>query len=217
MNTIINWIRGHQVLAFFIIVYAIAWPVLFLVYFIFPGNDVVTILAMPFIPFSPAISGMLISGIAEPRPKYESSKPRWIAFIVSWLISAPIIILHAKNNMGVDSVSVFIAFGIMGIFPAWVLSSVYARTHGVRKLFSTLLRPRGPAIWYQVIFLVFPGFVLLGFYITRALGGEAQFYLVDLGGERLARFCYSVVADSISRARSKFDRRVPVVFLASIL
>jgi membrane protease YdiL (CAAX protease family) len=146
MNKIKNWIKHHQVAAFFILVYMIAWPGMFLVYFVFPGNEVVEVLSMPFVLFSPALTAMLISGITEPRPKHEDSKP-----------------------------------GIMGIFPAWVLSSAYARTPGIRKLFSTLLKPRGPAIWYLVIFLIFPGFVLLGFYITPILGGKAQFYLADLG------------------------------------
>jgi membrane protease YdiL (CAAX protease family) len=181
MNKIKNWIKHHQVAAFFILVYMIAWPGMFLVYFVFPGNEVVEVLSMPFVLFSPALTAMLISGITEPRPKHEDSKPRWIAFILSWLFSATIIILHAKNNMGIESVPAFIVFGIMGIFPAWVLSSAYARTPGIRKLFSTLLKPRGPAIWYLVIFLIFPGFVLLGFYITPILGGKAQFYLADLG------------------------------------
>ncbi|MFC1879724.1 type II CAAX prenyl endopeptidase Rce1 family protein, partial [Chloroflexota bacterium] len=181
MKKLTDYIRHHQVAAFFILVYLIAWAGMFLVYFVFPGNEIVGALSMPFVLFSPALTAMLISGIAEPGPKYEDSKPRWIAFVVSWLISAPIIILHAKNNMGVESVPAFVVFGIMGVFPAWVLSSAYARTPGIRKLFSTLLKPRGPAIWYLVIFLIFPGFILLAFYITPILGGKAQFYLADLG------------------------------------
>ena len=181
MNKIMHRIRRHQVLTFFVLVYVMAWTGMFLVYFVFPGNEVVEILSMPFVLFSPALTAMLISGIAEPRPKHKDSKPRWIAFVLSWLISAPIIILHAKNNLGVESVPAFFVFGIMGIFPAWVLSSAYARTPGIRKLFSTLLKPRRPAIWYLVIFIIFPGFILLAFYITPILGGKAQFYLADLG------------------------------------
>ena len=181
MKTLTDYIRRHQVAAFFILVYAIAWPGLYLVYFVFPGNEVVGALSMPFVLFSPALTAMLISWIAQPRPKHDDIKPRWIAFTLSGLISAPIISLHAKNNMGVESVPAFIIFGIMGIFPAWVLSSAYARTPGVRKMFSTLLKPSGPAIWYLVIFLIFPGILLLAFYVTPILGGKAQFYLADLG------------------------------------
>jgi hypothetical protein len=49
----------------------------------------------PFIVFSPALMAMLISGIAEPLPRYENGKARWIAFLLAWLFSAPILILYA--------------------------------------------------------------------------------------------------------------------------
>lgn len=188
MNKLINWIKQHQVPAFFILVYAIAWTGMFLVYFIFPGNDGVLILSMPIVQFSPALSAMLIAGIAEPRPKHEDRKPRWVVFILSWLISALIMILHTRNNLGIVSNAVFIIFGIMATFPAWILSSAYARTPGIQKLFSTLLKPNGSAIWYLVIFLIFPGFILLSFYITPLLGGESQFFLADLGMRGAALF-----------------------------
>jgi membrane protease YdiL (CAAX protease family) len=190
MNKLTNWIKRNQVLSFFIMVYALAWPAMFLIYFIFPGNDGVVVLSMPFVLFSPALTAMLISGIAEPHPKHEGGKLRWVVFILSWLVSALIMILHTKNNLGLESVPAYIIFGIMAVFPAWILSSAYARTPGVRKLFSTLLKPRGPAKWYLVIFLIFPGFILLSFYITPLLGGESQFFLADLGMEGAAFFLF---------------------------
>ena len=91
MQKLTNWIKHHQVAAFFILVYGIAWSGMILIYFVFPGNELVEVLCMPFVLFSPALSAMLISGIAEPRPKHKSSRLRWIAFILSWLISALII------------------------------------------------------------------------------------------------------------------------------
>ena len=69
---------------------------------------------------------------------------------------------------------------------AWVLSSAYARTPGIRKQFSTLLKPRGPAVWYLVVFLIFPGFVLLDIGITKLMGGEVQFNLPDLNGHPIS-------------------------------
>jgi membrane protease YdiL (CAAX protease family) len=190
MNKIKNWIRQHQVQAYFVIVYAVAWPGLILVFFIFPGNEIVEVLSMPPVLFCPALAAMLISGIAQPHPKGEPTKSRWVVFIVAWLISAPILILHAWNNLGVELIPATIVFGIMAIFPAWVLSSAFASNPGIRKQFSTLLRPRGPARWYLVIFLVFPGFLLLAFYITRLFSGEVQFYLADLGIEGAALYLF---------------------------
>jgi membrane protease YdiL (CAAX protease family) len=182
MNNLTNWIRRHQVLAFFILSYAITWPGLFLVYFVFPGNQMVTVLLIPFVLFSPAFSAMLISGIVEPHPKHARSRSRWIVFTLSWLFVSTVLILYSWKIQKMDLVAAVIVINcIWALFPAWVLSSAYARTPGIRKQFSTLLQPRGPALWYMAIFLIFPGIPVLSFWITRLLGGEAHFYLDNLG------------------------------------
>jgi membrane protease YdiL (CAAX protease family) len=85
-------------------------------------------------------------------------------------------------------VVVIVISSLFALCPAWVLSSAYARTPGIRKQFSTLLKPRGPAIWYCVVFLIFPGIPLLAMGITRLFGGQAEFYLADLGFKDAAIF-----------------------------
>jgi membrane protease YdiL (CAAX protease family) len=180
MRKIRDWIRHHQVLAFFILTYAITWSIL-IIFFKFLADTGIDILIEPFVVFSPALVAMLISGIAEPLPKLGSSKARWIAFAASWLVSTPILVLYGWKVIGIEPKVAVIIYPFIALFPAWVLSSAYARTAGIRKNFSTLLKPRGPAGWYLVIFLIFPGILVLAFGITRWLGGEARFYLTDLG------------------------------------
>lgn len=181
MKEISEWIRHHQVVAFLVLVFAITWPGLFLVYFVFPGNQVVELLVIP-VAFSAALASMLVSGIAEPLPKHESSRARWISFIASWILSSTIQALYFWKVSRIDpTAAILIVSCIFALFPAWVLSSAYARTPGIRKQFSTLLKPRGPALWYLVAFLIFPGMLLLAVPITRLLGGRADFYLADLG------------------------------------
>jgi len=176
-----NWIRRHQVLAFFILAYALSWSVL-LIYFAFVQEDPTGgVLIEPLVVFSPALMAMLISGIAKPLPKHQGGGSRWIAFVLSWLISAAILILYAWKVYQIDEPAVtVIVFSMLAVFPAWVLSSAYARTPGIRRHFSTLLKPRGSVLWYLVVLIFFPGIPLLGMGITRLLGGEAQFYLADM-------------------------------------
>ncbi len=188
MKSIAEWIKRHQVLTFFLSAYAITWPGLFLIYFIFPGNPIVEALAGPFVVFSPALTAMLISGIAEPHPRSGSGRPRWIAFGLSWLVSAVILTLYGWKIQEIELNVAGMLYGIMALFPAWVLSSAYARTPGIRKHFSTLLKPRGPALWYLVVFLIFPGVPLLAMAIARLFGGEAQFYLSDMAFQDAAIF-----------------------------
>ena len=175
MNKFFEWIKQHQVAAFFILVFIITWPLFILYFFVFPGNPVVQVLAGPLAVFSPAIVAMLISAIIEPQPKQRSSKPRWIAFGVSWLISALIMALYYWQVVKLELVVAISANGIMALFPAWILSSAFAKTPGIRKHFSTILRPRGSLLWYLVALFTFPVLQLLGAGITRLLGGEVQF------------------------------------------
>ena len=179
MNKLTNWIKGHQVAAFFILAYAISWPLLFVYFYVLHGDPSVGALMEPFVVFSPALVAMLISGIVEPQPKHANRKPHRIAFFLAWLVSTPILILYAWKVYKADLAVAAIVYSVLSLFPAWVLSSAYARTPGIRKHFSTLLKPRGPALWYLVVFLIFPGIPLLGMGITRLFGGEAEFYMAD--------------------------------------
>jgi membrane protease YdiL (CAAX protease family) len=132
--------------------------------------------------FGPALSAMLVSGIAEPLPKLDLSRKRWLTFVAVWILASIVQTLYFWKVYKVDvTVAHIILSCIFALFPAWVLSSVYARKPGIRKLFLTLLKPRGPAIWYLVVFLIFPGTSLLALGITRLFGCQAEFYLTELG------------------------------------
>jgi membrane protease YdiL (CAAX protease family) len=182
MKRIADWIKNHQVAAFFISTYAMTWTGLFLVYFLFPGNDIALVLLFPFILFSPALSAMVISGIAEPHPRRDSSRSRWIVFFLSWLLASTVLTLYWWKVQEMDlGLAVIVIYCIWGLFPAWMLSNAYAKTPGIRKQFSTLLKPRGSALWYMAIFLIYPGILLLSVWITRLLGGEVPSTLNTLG------------------------------------
>ena len=47
MKGITRWVRRHQVAAFFTLAYLIAWPLFFLIYFVFPGSRLVMALGIP--------------------------------------------------------------------------------------------------------------------------------------------------------------------------
>jgi membrane protease YdiL (CAAX protease family) len=181
MDKLKDWIRRHQVPAFFILAFLITWPGFFLVFYIFPGNQIVEALSAQVV-FGPALAAMLVSGIAEPSPKDKRPRAWWIIFVMSWIISSIVQILYFWKILDSDlSAPIIIISCIFALFPAWVLSSAYARNPGIQKHFSTLLKPRGSWIWYLVIFLIFPGIPLLSMGITRLFGGQAEFYLADLG------------------------------------
>jgi uncharacterized protein len=174
MKNITEWIKRHPVAAFFFFAFVITWPIEILALFILPGNQLLLFFGQWAL-FGPALAAMLISGIEQPQPKVKRRRLRWIAFLLSWLLSALALILYGWKVMGMELIVSCIANGILAIVPAWVLSSAYARTPGVRKQFSTLLRPRGPAIWYLAIFLIYPGISLLAMGVMRLVGGDVHY------------------------------------------
>jgi len=173
MKEIACWIKEHQVAAFFILTFLITWPGFYLVFFMFPENDLVRVIGFLAV-FSPAFSAMLISAIVDPRPRQGSGRQRWIAFGIFWLISWIIMTLYYWQVEKLKLIVAVILWAIFATLPAWVLSSAFARTPGICKHFSTLVKPRGSLLWYFVAMFTVPSLALLGAEITRLLGGQVM-------------------------------------------
>jgi hypothetical protein len=145
---------------------------------VFPGNQLVQVLTGgPLAVFSPALAAMLVSAVSDPQTKLRSSKPRLIAFGTSWLISWIIMTLYYWQVQKTGLAVAAVLWAVFSLLPAWVFSSAFARTPGIRKHFSTLLRPRGSLLWYILAVFAIPSLALFGAGITRLLGGEVHFQL----------------------------------------
>jgi len=179
--TLKEWTKDHQVSAFFILAFLITWPGFFLVYYIFPGNQAVEGLSMPCV-FGPALAAMIVAKIAEPEPKQEPSQWRWITFLLVWILGSIVQILYFLWVHRVDLIPpVIIICCVFALLPAWMVSNAFARSPGIRKLFSTLIKPRGSWVWYLVIFLIFPGIPLLSVFITCWTGSWVPLFQANLG------------------------------------
>jgi len=178
MKGITNWIKRHQVIAFIIFTFLITWPGFYLVFFMFPENDLVQVTGFLAV-FSPAFSAMLISAIVDPQPKQGSGRQRWIVFGVIWLISWIIMTLYYWWVEKLKLIVAVILWAILAMLPAWVLSSAFARTPGIRKHFVTLLKPRGGILWYLLAFFTVPALAMLGAGITRLMGGGEVHYRLE--------------------------------------
>lgn len=188
MNKIKGWILKHQVASFFLLAFLITWPGFFLAFYVFPGNQIVEVL-ISWIVFGPAIAAMIVAGTADPEPKSEPSKKRWISFLVVWILASAVQILYFKLLYQVEMIPpIIIICCVLALFPAWMVSSAYSRNPGIRNLFSALVNPQGSWIWYLVIFLIFPGMPLLSVVITRWFGTDVPFFQANLGFAGMAAY-----------------------------
>jgi membrane protease YdiL (CAAX protease family) len=183
MDSLRAWLRQNQVTAFYLIVYAVSWP-MFAVVYLFPTNQVLSAILGNLAVFSPALVAMMIAAIAEPGPKGEHRSARWITFTIAWVISWVVSMLRFWLILKLTLGPALILFsGVVALLPAWIVSSAFARTPGIRKLFSTLLKPRGNPVWILVALLTFPVVQLLGAGITHLIGGEVT---PEISGSALA-------------------------------
>jgi len=86
--------------------------------------------------------------------------------LISWLIMTLFYWLVEKMEL----VPAIIVWGFFSLLPAWILSNAFAKTPGIRKHFSTILKPRGNLLWYLLALLIIPVMQILGIGITRLLG-----------------------------------------------
>ncbi|HSB66339.1 MAG TPA: hypothetical protein VLD65_07155, partial [Anaerolineales bacterium] len=95
MSKLIQWVKTHQVMAFFIITFAISWGLGYTwilvvnkgIFWLAP----LTAIAM----IGPALAGIILSGVSNTPPKEGTKRSRWIAFLIAWVVSA---LVFLANN-----------------------------------------------------------------------------------------------------------------------
>lgn len=176
MTGLAGWIKRHEVLSFFVLVYAISWPAMYVVMFLFPRSMLAGATLGLAAAFSPVLVGMLISAIKRPGRRNGGRRARWTAFGAAWVLSWVVFVLNARYAMRVDlGPHGTVVSGVVALLPAWIISAALSRMEGVRGYLVTLLRPRGSALWYLAAFLIFPAVQLAGAGITTLMGGHIEF------------------------------------------
>jgi hypothetical protein len=94
MKKLLNWIKGHQLISFFILTFLATWGLGFSYgavlkqgkFFVAPLAFIATC--------GPALAGIIITVIANPQKKSEgNSRNAWIVFFAAWIPA-----LHVLNT-----------------------------------------------------------------------------------------------------------------------
>lgn len=184
MNKLANRIRRHQIIAFFAFAYAITWPMLFVVFFLFPGSMAAQGLLGSLAVFGPALAGMIVAGVSHPGPKTGRPVACWGTFATAWIAASLVLALFLWHVRGVfPNIGVLFFAGLLAMLPAYVLSGAFSRTPGVRDHLSTLVKPRGRFLWYLIALLTFPAVQLIGAITTRIFGGAVDITTGDFSAQ----------------------------------
>jgi len=170
MNHLSDWIKRHQLIAFFIITFAITWGLGFSYRAIFEGKVLLAPLAFV-ATCGPALAGIIISSICNTQPKEGSQRTYWSAFLVAWVVSA---LICLANNIFINQAPfspILAAFIFVAVIPvAFVISLAYSRLPAVKSYLASLVRLRGVWGWVLVGLTLFPGIFLLAIAISSRLG-----------------------------------------------
>src|SRR5512136_1616865 len=95
MNKVTNWVKEHQVIAFFILTFAITWGLGFSYAAVMNKNVFLLAPLVVIATCGPALAGIIVTAISNPQPRQGTRKAFWITFLVAWVVSA---LVFLANN-----------------------------------------------------------------------------------------------------------------------
>jgi membrane protease YdiL (CAAX protease family) len=173
MKKLTDWIKRHQVLAFFIITYTITWGLGFS-YSAVIKYDQFLLLPLVFVATcGPGLAGIIISAVTNTQPRKGPRKSFWIAFLAAWIVSALVCLANLKFMEQFPlSPAVVGLFSIAVVPVAFVIASAYSRNPTVKDYLSSLVRLRGVLGWSLVALILIPALFLISVPVSTFLGKQ---------------------------------------------
>ena len=173
LSKLLQWIKDHQLTAFFIITFAVTWGLGFSygaarisgILWLYPVASLATC--------GPALAGIFITAAINTQPRQGSRRTPWIAFLVAWVVSAIVWIAYTTFIDRVPSSAGLVAFALPIVMPvAFVISMAYSRIPAVRNYLASLIRFRGVWGWSLLALAFYPALILLSIPISNLLGRQ---------------------------------------------
>lgn len=167
MNRLTDWIKGHQVTAFYIITFTISWGLAFsLDAALNKGNFSLFPLASIAL-CGPALAGIIISVVSNTQPRQGRSRTFWIAFVVAWAVSALIFVANIVFFSLAPFSPGLVVVALVTVIPvAFVISMAYSRIPAVKSYLASLIRLRDVWGWCLLALVLYPVLAL----ITNLIG-----------------------------------------------
>jgi membrane protease YdiL (CAAX protease family) len=173
MNTVKDWIKNHQIAAFFIITFTITWGLGFSYRAVLVHGKFLLAPLVSVATCGPALAGIIIAAISNTQPRQGTRKAFWIAFFVAWVVSALVLLAYNTFISLVPLSSGMVGFALVVVVPvAFVISMAYSRIPAVKSYLSSLIRLRGVWGWALLALVLLPGPVLLSVAISKLLGRQ---------------------------------------------
>jgi membrane protease YdiL (CAAX protease family) len=173
MNRLTDWIKRHQVAAFFVIIFAITWGLGFSYSAVLQRGQLLLVPLAMVATCGPALAGIIVAAVSDTQPRRGTRKAVLIAFFVAWVVSALVFSIHNTviNHAPLSPVVIGLYFVVV-VPVAFVISMAYSRIPAVRNYMSSLIRLRGVWGWAILALVLFPFLVLLPIPVSHAIGRQ---------------------------------------------
>jgi membrane protease YdiL (CAAX protease family) len=173
MHKLINWIRRHQIVAFYILTFAISWSLAFS-YDAIVNRDQFLLAPIAFVSIcGPGLAGIILSGVTNTQPNQGSRKAFWIAFLAAWFVSALVYLANSKFIEQIPLSPAMVGIIIIAVIPvAYIIASAYSRNPSIKSYLASLIRLRGVWGWSLVALLLLPALFLLSVPVSAFLNRQ---------------------------------------------
>lgn len=172
MNKVTDYIKHHQVAAFFIITFAITWGLGFSWGAVMQGGQFLLLPLAFATTCGPGLAGIIISAVTNTQLRRGTRKAFWISFLVALLVS---VLVYLANWKFIEQSPIPLYPVVIGVFTisvvpvAFVIASTYSRNPSVRSYLASLIRLRGMWGWSLVALVLLPALFLISVPVSSYL------------------------------------------------
>ena len=199
MNKVTDWIKRHQIAAFFIITFAITWGLGFSYDAVLKHGQFLLFPLLFIATCGPALAGIIISAVLNTQPRQGTRKAFWIAFFVAWVVSVLVCIANLKFIEQIPISPKLVGLFTISIMPVpFVIASAFSRNPSLRSYLASLVHLRGVWGWALLASVLMPALILISIPVNNFLGRQpiASYRLPDLSlaliGLVIVKFLYQL-------------------------
>jgi len=175
LDGIREWIRGHQLTAFYVCTFVITWGLGFSYGAVMRRQQFLLAPLVMVATCGPGLAGIIVSAIINTEPRQGKRRTFWIAFFAAWVLSTLVMVANNALINHTPVSPVILGFTVIAVLPvAFVISMAYSRVPAVRRYLSSLVRLRGNWGWALLAMAAMPGLIALSIAISRLSGRPAS-------------------------------------------
>ena len=199
MNKLTDWIRRHQVAAFFILTFAISWGLGFSASAVMVRGQYLLFPLVFVAACGPGLGGIIVAAISNTESRQGARKAFWLALLAAWFVS---MLVYLANWRFIDHFpfsAAFLGLVAIAVVPvAFVIASAKSRNPSIKNYLTSLIQLRAVWVWFLLALVLIPALIVLSVLISSFLGIHAGgFFKVQgrglaLIGLILVKFLYQL-------------------------